>query len=83
MANTQTQPAGTRKILSMSDYLDKLRMLRILTREKDDLVLGARLAGASWEEICEVSGMSRQTVTSAARRANGGKVPDVGRVNKT
>lgn len=82
MPKNETLPALTRKIMTMSDYLNSLRMLRILTKEKDELILGARLAGASWEEICEVAGMSRQTVTEAAKRANGGVVPSVGRVNK-
>lgn len=70
------------KMSSVDKNLDKLRMLRILTDEKDQLILDARLAGASWQEIMDAIGMSRQTVIDAAKRANKGEVPSVGRVNR-
>ena len=61
--------------------LDELRAMRILREKLESepaMIVDARNAGASWEEIVAATGYSRATVNVKAKSANGGKLPDVG-----
>lgn len=62
--------------------LDRLKTLRHDMAHQDSMILAARKAGASWEELMSATGYSRQTVATRLKRANGGSVPSVGRVDK-
>lgn len=45
---------------------------------RDALILAARIDGHSWTAIGRVVGMTRQAAQIAAKRANGGELPQPG-----
>lgn len=48
-----------------------------LDRRRDGLILEARRAGGTWPAIAEAVGLTELAARNAAKRANGGELPEV------
>lgn len=48
-----------------------------IERRRDGLILEARLAGETWPVIANAVGLTELATRNAAKRANGGVLPDV------
>lgn len=48
-----------------------------LNRRRDGLILEARTAGKTWPVIADAVGLTELATRNAARRANGGVLPEV------
>ena len=53
---------------------DALQVER-LTARRDELIVAARRAGATWPAIAEAAGRTEMAVRNAAKKANGGVLP--------
>lgn len=60
------------------DTLDKdTRKRRFLDGRRDGLIVAARREGETWPVIAQAAGLTELATRNAAKRANGGVLPEV------